>query len=243
MSRARLGLQTTLVLTAIALVSWPEFRSARSASVWRYTPEAVYAMEANDLTQYQYADDTRAGRVGTGRARFSGSPDGTVVGGAGGRTEGNTTRPVFLPLEVLEAGGTINAVMGRARTSLNTPIPYARVLLRNIRTGAIEARATANEEGRYTFIDVDASAYVVELIGSDGSVIAASEMVALAAGDVRETTVRVSANALATAAAFGGRLTGVLAESPTAGNNPLSQDGITRTADTLRQLANVSPQR
>ena len=150
-----------------------------------------------------------------------------------------------IPLEVLQAGGSINAIMGRARTSLNTPIPYARLVLRNIRTGAIEARATANEEGRYTFLDVQSSAYVVELIGPDGSVIAASEMVALAIGDVRETTVRVAANARAAAAAFGGRLAGTL----TAPGDPsgrlvnLANNGVTRTANTLTGVRNVSPVR
>ena len=230
-----------LVFTAIALVSWPDFQTMRPASVWRYGPETLLAMETQAFDPSQLGDPARTARPGTGGARFSAGAGGTSLGeGRGG--DGATGRRMFVvPLEVLEAGGSINAVMGRARTSLNTPIPFARLLLRNIRTGAIEARATANEEGRYSFLDVEASAYVVELLGADGSVIASSEMVAMAVGDVRETTVRVSANALASAAAFGGRLTGLIAESPTQ-RGPL-QDGITRTADTLTQIANVSPLR
>ena len=43
------------------------------------------------------------------------------------------------------AGGKLNALIGFAKTALNAPIPYARLVLRNIRTGQIVARITADE--------------------------------------------------------------------------------------------------
>lgn len=245
----RFGVQALVVIALIALVSWPEFYTSQPDSVWRFAPELQQTAEAAELNLYRYADDQRTARRGTGSlfgpdsvnsvSRYRRLTDAAPVPGT-----------FFVPQGVTEAGGKINAVLGRARTSLNTPIPYARVLLRNLRTGAIEARATANEEGRYSFLDVDASAYIVELLGADGTVVAASEMVAMTPGDLRETTVRVSATAATTAATFNGRLTGSLVGDTTgiaSGNgatdgSDTTNDGrinpgtVTRTADTTTDV-------
>jgi len=137
------------------------------------------------------------------------------------------------PIPVAALGGRLNALVGLARTSLNMPIPYARVLLRNIRTGRVESRATANDEGRFSFLDVDASAYIVELLGSDGSVVATSEMVALARGDVRQTMVRMAAPASNVAAAFGNSLTGTLSQTA----NIAASNDVTRTTSNLTPQA------
>jgi hypothetical protein len=218
------------------MVSWPQYRPVRAASIWRYTPEALARAQAEELTPFTYEDEARQTRRTT-TAGFSGNSAAGAVTPERRRTNVEEASRAFTPpAAVTEAGGEINALLGRARTSLNTPIPYARVLLRNIRTGAIEKRATTNEEGRYTFLDVSDSAYIVELIGSDGSVVAASEMVAMAAGDVRETTLRVSANANATAATFANRLGGTLTET----NFSAQLNNVTRTAGTS-DLLNATP--
>jgi len=86
---------------------------------------------------------------------------------------------------------------------MNTPIAYARVVLRNLRTGQIHARTVANERGEFSFVDLEANAYVVELLGPDGSVVAASPMVSMARGDVRQTELRVAASATTVTASFG----------------------------------------
>lgn len=249
----RLGAQALVVVALIVMVSWPEFYTSRPNTMWRFAPELQQTAEAAELNAYRYADEQRTARSGIG-SLFG--PDGLSAraGFLPRTTAGSTTQRTFsLPPAVAEAGGKINAVMGRARTSLNTPIPYARVLLRNIRTGAIEARATANEEGRYTFLDVSASGYIVELLGSDGTVVAASEMVAVAPGDLRETTVRVSATAASTSATFNGRLTGSLVTADTSGiasgsGSTTGNDGVvdttdvTRTANTTSDVDQRSPQ-
>lgn len=238
MKRTHLGLQAFFIFLLILMVSWPQFRPVRAASIWRYTPEALARAQAEELTPFTYEEEARARRRTT-TVDFSGNSAAGAVTPERRRTNIEEASRTFTPpAAVTEAGGQINAVLGRARTSLNTPIPYARVLLRNIRTGAIEKRATANEEGRYTFLDVSDSAYIVELIGSDGSVVAASEMVAMAAGDVRETTVRVSANANATAATFANRLGGTLTET----NFSAQLNNVTRTAETS-DLLSATPSR
>ena len=48
MKRTHLGVQAAIVLTMVALVSWPEFRPVRAQSVWRYVPSAVVQARTSD---------------------------------------------------------------------------------------------------------------------------------------------------------------------------------------------------
>jgi hypothetical protein len=233
----RLLIQTLLVFGIIALVSWPEIRQPRPLSVWRYVPDLEQTVEAEELAAFSATAEER---------RRSGYSTDVTLGGNAPLAPGGVDRrlrpgerpqmAINLPVDILALGAKVNAVMGRARTSLNTPIPYARLILRDIRTGAIIGRVTANEEGRYSFLDVGASAYVVELIGPDGSVVAASEMVAMAPGDVRETTVRVGANAISLAAQFSGRLSASLADTLNAAG-----DDVGRATDPTMGVPVASP--
>ena len=126
-------------------------------------------------------------------------------------------------------GGKLNALLGFARTSLNVPIPYARVLLRNIITGQVMARGVANDQGMFSFRRSRHKLVIVELLGPDGSVIATSSIMSLARGDVRRTEIRAAAAATTVAASFGNALTGTLDTAA----NVASSNGVTKTTATL----------
>ena len=231
MNRARFGVQVIAVFALIVLVSWPEQRQLRAVTVWRTNGTLVPRRGSIDQDQRVLAgqSDQRRARLGWGRYE---------------RTSMVTSDPLWRklydnPLEprnefvtpgpVTALGGKINAIIGRARTALNTPIPYARLLLRNIRSGVVEAQATANEQGQFTFLDVDPSGYIVELVGPDGSIIAASEMVSISAGDVRETMVLVAA-ARSIGATFGGSLASTANDPVTAATSA----GVTKVTQPAR---------
>jgi len=72
--------------------------------------------------------------------------------------------------------------------------------LRNIQTGEALHHATADELGQFSFVDLAPSDYVVELLGPDGSVVAASEVVKTSKGRLLRTVVRVTAAAAAVTA-------------------------------------------
>jgi hypothetical protein len=190
MSRARFGAQAAFVLALIVLVSWPERPQTRSASVWR---TGAVAGTRGGLV---LPDGIRGRRVeiGYGSARLDRAS--AALGSQlerklyGNDVEGG--RRYATPPAVLALGGQINAILGRATTTLNAAVPFARLVLRNLATGEVEARATADENGAFTFLDVMPSGYVVELVGADGAVLATSEFVPIALGDVKETMVRVS---------------------------------------------------
>ena len=114
-------------------------------------------------------------------------------------------------------------------------IPYARVVLRNIQTGQVLARATADGGGHFSFLDLDANAYIVELLGPDDAVIAASPLIMLARGDVRRTELRVAAAAPTVTASFGNAMATTLAVATTVA----ASNDVTRT--TSVQTTQESP--
>ena len=211
MNRTYFGVQAAIVLTMVMFVSWPQFRPVRAQAVWRFVPATVQQAKADDAARHSDTSATRRPVVGVGRATSTTAPTESEDGSASPRRFSHTqAAPFFTPEWVSAEGGKINALIGLARTSLNIPIPYARVLLRNIGTGQIDARATATENGRFSFLDLDPSVYVVELLGADDSIVAASQMIAINRGEVRETEVRAAARAAIVAATLGSNLTPTL---------------------------------
>ena len=178
-----LALQATLVVAVTATVGYPEFRQpARTLTIWRPAgpltpqpglvagdPRFMYGVTNASLPRSGALDGRQADALGAARPERQGSRD------------ASTTRRT-------------NPITGRARTALNQPVPFASVALRNIRTGRIESRTRADQAGGFDFDMFAPGSYVVEILGADGSVIAASELLdapALTDGMV----VRVSGNA------------------------------------------------
>jgi hypothetical protein len=192
MRRTHLGVQAAIVLTMVTLVSWPQFRPVRAQSVWRFVPQSVLEARANDAARF------------AGRPVRGGNGIDQTAPARGGAAQ--NAAPGYVPASVAARGGRVNALVGRARTSLNAPIPFARVLLRNVLTGQVITQTTADGYGEFQFLDLDATAYIVELLGADGSVVAASTMTTMARGEVRQTEVRVAAASAAVRAAVGSTL-------------------------------------
>jgi hypothetical protein len=206
MRRTHLGVQAAVVLTMVAFVSWPEFRPVRAQSVWRYAPEAVLLARTQDAERFSTRFPTTGGNPGY--VSQAGAP----------------------------AGRLVNALSGRALTSLNAPIPYARVILRNILTGQVVGQATANADGQFSFVDLDPNLYIVEVLGANGAVLGTSTMVAgMNRGEQRAVEVRVASAVAAVRTAVGNTFT---ATAPQATAMAAAND-VTRTTTT--QATAVSP--
>ena len=231
MKRTLLGVQAVIVTAMVASVSWPQFRPVRVQSVWRYAPVAV--LQAQTLDAARFAGDAVRSRPSAilGNAAFT-----TPVPAAENPAVKTPADVSYLtPAAVAVLGGKTNALLGFARTSLNTPIPYARVVLRNIRTGEVFARTTANQRGEFSFVDVESSSYVVELLGADGSVVAASPLVTMGRFEVQQTALRVAAGAGAVTASLGNTLAPTLQQATAVANS----NDVTRT--TSMQTTQESP--
>jgi hypothetical protein len=81
--------------------------------------------------------------------------------------------------------------MGAAFKVDNSPIPGARVQLRNLVNGRVEATAVGNEAGRFTFARIEGGTYVVELLGDSGKVVSVGHAFVIAPGETVATFVRL----------------------------------------------------
>jgi hypothetical protein len=70
-------------------------------------------------------------------------------------------------------------VAGTARTEVGNPIANTSVRLRNTGTGQVAGTTTTAANGEYSFKNVPEGNYVIELVDSNGTVIATSAPVAL----------------------------------------------------------------
>ena len=216
MKRTHLGIQAIIVLMMVWFVSWPEFRPVRAQSIWRYSPEAVLAARTADAARYT------TGSAASSRARSTPhvlTPPEAVV---------NAEPLEFTPGAIAALGGSDNALVGLAQNSLNAVIPRARVVLRDIRTGEALHQATADELGQFSFVDIAPSDYVVELLGADGSVVAASQVVTTSKGRLLKTVVRVAAATTAVVAVLSMELSPTLPQV----NTLATISDVTRTTTT-----------
>lgn len=94
---------------------------------------------------------------------------------------------IGMPVVSFAAGprtsGMPGQVAGTARTEVGTPIANATVRLRNTGTNQVAGTATTAANGEYAFKNVPAGNYVIELVDSNGAVIATSAPVSLAASE------------------------------------------------------------
>jgi len=82
-------------------------------------------------------------------------------------------------------------IHGTALTSTNSPVANSPVRLRDTRRGRIVAELVTDKAGTFVFGLIDPSSYVVELVGRDGWVLAASEMVSLGPGESLNLIVKL----------------------------------------------------
>lgn len=86
-------------------------------------------------------------------------------------------------------------ILGAAWKTDNTPIPDARLRLRNVTTGRVEATTVANAGGQFTFEQVEGGSFVIELVNEQGKVLAIGQVFSLGPGETVATFVRLGARA------------------------------------------------
>jgi hypothetical protein len=92
-------------------------------------------------------------------------------------------------LSAASKGGT--SILGVVWNIDNTPIPGARVQLRNLVSGKVDATAVANQTGHFTFNQIEGGRYLVELIGQNGKVVTVGHAFVIAPGESVATFVRM----------------------------------------------------
>jgi len=82
-------------------------------------------------------------------------------------------------------------IQGNALSSSNMPLRDAAIRLRDARTGRIVQAGRTDQAGLFVFRGVDPGTYIVELLGADQTVVAASELLEANAGDTISAIVKL----------------------------------------------------
>ena len=86
----------------------------------------------------------------------------------------------------------ITTVIGWAREADNAPVRGARLQLRNVVTGYIEAMAVADEAGEFSFEGFEGGTYVVELVDPGDDVLAVGQVFNVAPGETAATFLKLA---------------------------------------------------
>lgn len=116
-------------------------------------------------------------------------------------------------------------ILGTAWRADNTPIPQARVRLRNVTTGRVEATTIANGRGQFTFSNIEPGSYVIELVNDEGRVLALGQVFSLGPGETVATFVRLGARAPWFTGFFSNAATSAVAAASSLGVTALGSDG------------------
>ena len=93
------------------------------------------------------------------------------------------------------AAARATSIQGNAWTATNAPIAGARLRLRNVSSGRIQAATIANEAGQFMFVNIEPGTYLVELVNESASVLAVSHVFTIAADETVATFVRLGTRA------------------------------------------------
>ena len=120
-------------------------------------------------------------------------PDRSDVKTAAARNAPGTARPVG-PTSTAGAAATVTratSILGAAWTADNTPIKQAKLRLRNVISGKVEATTVANEAGQFAFDNVEGGSYMVELVNDASKIQALGHVFTIAPGETVATFVRL----------------------------------------------------
>lgn len=88
-------------------------------------------------------------------------------------------------------GNVLTTIQGNALSATNGVLPDAVVRLRDARFGRIVDTQVTDRTGLFAFRSIDPGSYIVELMGTDQSVLSASQLLNVGAGDVISAVVKM----------------------------------------------------
>lgn len=88
-------------------------------------------------------------------------------------------------------GDATISISGSAFDGSDRPLTQRNVRLRDARTGRAVETIVSDQSGHFSFQSVEPGSYIVELIGSDQTVLATSELLNVNAGDAVTAVVRM----------------------------------------------------
>jgi hypothetical protein len=87
--------------------------------------------------------------------------------------------------------GTLTTIQGNALDSTNGVLPSTLVRLRDARLGRIVDSQVTDSAGMFEFKGIEPGSYIVEIMGNEQGVLAASQMLNVSAGDAISAVVKL----------------------------------------------------
>jgi len=106
----------------------------------------------------------------------------------GPRTAAKSTIPRLLPGT---HSGVLTNIQGNALDSTNGPMPDTLVRLRDARFGRVVDTQFTDKSGIFVFKAVEPGSYIVEMMGNDQTLLAASQILNVNAGDAISAVVKL----------------------------------------------------
>jgi hypothetical protein len=116
------------------------------------------------------------------------------------------------------------SIVGVAWNADNTPIPAARVRLRNVVTGKIASAEVTDAAGQFTFVGIETGAYLIELVTEAGKIVAVGHTFSVAPGETVATFVRLSTKVPWFTGFFGNAASAIAATAASAGVTAIAPD-------------------
>jgi len=120
-----------------------------------------------------------------------------LLAGAGLTAQRTSVRLVPPPapgvrlIEVWRANQGETKIVGTVLDIRQEPVAYAKLRLRNLSTGAVQQEGQSDGNGQYVFVVETSGTYVVEMVLSDGYVVALSNAGTLARSEILQTVIRL----------------------------------------------------
>jgi len=86
---------------------------------------------------------------------------------------------------------SLTTIQGNTLTSTNGVLPNVVVRLRDARAGRIRDTQTTDRAGLFAFHSIEPGTYVVEIVGSDQTILAASQLLNVDAGETVSAIVKL----------------------------------------------------
>jgi hypothetical protein len=112
-----------------------------------------------------------------------------VPAGASTEVPGRTAAPRLLPGTRADV---VSSIRGTALDSTGGTLPKTAVRLRDARGGRIVDSQITDSSGAFAFTALDPGSYIVEVIGTDQSVLAASQLLNVNAGEAVSAVVKLA---------------------------------------------------
>ena len=145
--------------------------------------------------------------------------------GAGQRVPTTVSPTVRRSLSNAGADNNAAVIAGQALNSDRTPLAFARVRLRNLDSGAIIEKTSADHLGEFSFLVVNRGNYVAELFDDTDRVIAAGEALTVEVGQTVATLILLPARLPSFAALFGNSAGAIVSAAAGAGITAVTATG------------------